>query len=166
MIKRLLVHALAAVLILALAKQFDRPVKNDSNDQSRHFSTQFPIPDSVQAILTVACYDCHSNNTRYPWYAEFQPIAGMMDEHVVHGKKALNFSEFASYRPRKQFHKMEEVAELVRDSLMPIADYLKMHDDAVLTEAQRQTIYAWVSATHDSMRSFYPPDSLKARRRQ
>lgn len=165
MVTRILLHILAAAFVVFLGMQFDRPERNESNDQSRHISTLFPVPDSVEAILKVACYDCHSNNTRYPWYANVQPVAGMMAEHVEHGKKDLNFSEFASYRMRRQFHKMEEVANMVRDTLMPIPDYLRMHKDAVLSEAQRQTLYAWVDATRDSMRVLYPADSLKARRR-
>jgi hypothetical protein len=166
MIKRIVFSLFAAALLLAVGKQFDRPVKNDSNDQTKHIATLFPVPDSVETILRTACYDCHSNNTRYPWYSEIQPVGLWMDDHVRHGKKDLNFSEFASYRPRRQFRKMEEVEELVRDGLMPIPDYLKMHDDAVLNESQRQTLFAWVRSTRDSMKNLYHPDSLKARPRK
>jgi hypothetical protein len=165
MIRRILYYTAAAGLLLLLGMQFDRPAKNDSNDQSKHFSTQFPIPDSVETILRAACYDCHSNSTRYPWYAEIQPIGIWMDGHIREGKKEINFSEFAAYRPRRQYHKMEEVQEMVQDSLMPLPSYLRMHGDAVLTEVQKNTLFAWVSTTRDSMRNFYHPDSLRARKR-
>jgi hypothetical protein len=166
MIRRILYYAAAAGLFLLVGMQFDRPMKNDSNDQSKHFSTQFPLPDSVESILRTACYDCHSNATRYPWYAEIQPIGKWIDGHIREGKKEINFSEFASYRPRRQYHKMEEVQEMVQDSLMPIPSYLLMHHDASLSAAQQQLLFAWVKTTRDSMKNFYHPDSLKARKRQ
>jgi len=165
MLKRLFLYTLAGIAVVLLGMQFDRPERNISNDQTKHFSTLYPIPDTVQAILTAACYDCHSNNTRYPWYAEFQPVAGVLDDHIRHGKKDLNFSEFATYRPRRQYRKMEEVTEMVREDFMPIADYRKMHSDAVLSEGQKALLYAWVSSTHDSMKLRFHPDSLKARKR-
>jgi hypothetical protein len=165
MIKRLVLYSLAGIAVVFLGMQFDRPVRNLSNDHTNHFSTLYPIPDTVRSILTAACYDCHSNYTRYPWYAEFQPVAGVLDDHIRHGKKDLNFSEFALYRPRRQFHKMEEVAELVKDDLMPIADYRKMHPDAVLSEGQKSLLFAWVDASLDSMKHRFHPDSLKARKR-
>lgn len=166
MILKIFISLCAAAALVVIGMQVDRPAKNDSNDQSKHFSTMFPLPDSVQAILTVACYDCHSNNTRYPWYAEVQPVGQWIDDHIRHGKKDLNFSEFASYRPRRQYIKIEQIEEMVSEQLMPIPDYLRMHDDARLTDAQKQTLFAWVKATRDSMKHFYHPDSLKGRPRQ
>ena len=165
MFTKLFFAILFSMIILFLGKQFDRPVKNNSNDQIHHLSTLFPIPDSVDVILRVACYDCHSNNTRYPWYAEIQPIGLWLDEHIRYGKKDLNFSEFASYRPRKQFHKMEEIEEMVREGNMPLPSYLIAHKDAVFSEDQKQTLYGWTKSVRDSMKKIHHPDSLRARRR-
>ncbi|MFA5835122.1 MAG: heme-binding domain-containing protein [Bacteroidota bacterium] len=165
MVKKLIVYVLAALLIVFIGMQFDRTVKNNSNDQTKHISTLYILPDSVEAILSTACYDCHSNNTRYPWYAEVQPIGRWLNDHIQQGKKELNFSEFASYRPRRQFHKLEEVVEMVKENSMPLPSYTIMHNDAVLNDGQKALLYSWVSATHDSMKLAFHPDSLKARRR-
>lgn len=165
MLKNLFIYSLAGVIVVLLGMQFDRPERNLSNDQTKHISTLYAVPDSVQAILTAACYDCHSNYTRYPWYAEFQPIAGFLNEHIQKGKKDLNFSEFASYRPRRQFHKMEEVVEMVKENWMPLPSYIEMHQDAILTEGQKSMLYAWVGTVQDSMKARFHPDSLKARKR-
>lgn len=165
MVKKLIVYVLAALLIVFIGMQFDRTVKNNSNDQTKHISTLYILPDSVEAILSTACYDCHSNNTRYPWYAEVQPIGRWLNDHIQQGKKELNFSEFASYRPRRQFHKLEEVVEMVKENSMPLSSYTIMHNDAVLNDGQKALLYSWVSATHDSMKLAFHPDSLKARRR-
>lgn len=165
MVKRLFLYSLAGAVVVFLGMQFSRPEQNLSNDQTQHLSTLYPLPDSVQAILTVACYDCHSNLTRYPWYASFQPVAGMMDQHIRHGKKDLNFSEFVTYRPRKQYRRMEQIAEMVKENEMPIPSYLSMHKDAILTDGQKEVLYRWVEATRDSMRKVFPEDSLKMRKR-
>jgi hypothetical protein len=150
-----------AVIIIVVSAQFFRPAKNNSNDQARHFSTLYPLPDSVESILKVACYDCHSNNTRYPWYAEIQPVGWWLNDHIRHGKKDLNFSEFASYRIRRQYRKLQEIGELVEENAMPLPDYLRMHNDAILTQRQKETFYAWVKATRDTIAVHTPADSLK-----
>jgi hypothetical protein len=164
--KKILKFAGVAVLLVAVGAQFFRPEKNNSNDQTKHLSTLYPLPDSVEAILTVACYDCHSNNTRYPWYAEIQPVGWKLNDHIQYGKKDLNFSEFASYPARRQYRKLKEIGELVEENAMPLPDYLRMHKDAVLTQQQKETLYAWVKATRDTIAAHTPADSLKPRPRQ
>ncbi|MEI7905830.1 MAG: heme-binding domain-containing protein [Bacteroidota bacterium] len=165
MLKKIVIYIFAALVVLLLGMQFDRPAKNNSNDQSKHISTLYPVPDSIESILTVACYDCHSNNTRYPWYAEVQPAARFLNNHIQGGKKDLNFSEFASYRPRRQFRKLEQAAELIKEGEMPLPSYTLIHKDAVLTDHQRELLYAWIQVTRDSMKVMFHPDSLKARKR-
>ncbi len=85
-------------LILLVLIQFIRPAKNSSSAQSANDITlHYSVPDSVLAVLKRSCYDCHSNNTVYPWYDRVQPIAWWLQYHINHGKRALNFSEFAAY---------------------------------------------------------------------
>jgi len=165
MLKKIILYVLSAVLIVFIGMQFDRPTMNNSNNQAKHISTLYFVPDSVEAILSMACYDCHSNNTRYPWYAEVQPIGRWLNDHIQQGKKDLNFSEFASYRPRRQFHKLEEVVEMLKENSMPLPSYTIMHTDAVLNASQQEILYSWVRATHDSMKTVFHPDSLTARKR-
>ncbi|MFA6469671.1 MAG: heme-binding domain-containing protein [Bacteroidota bacterium] len=165
MFKKVFRFIILAAGIVFLGMQVDRPAKNISNDQSKHLSTVFAIPESVDSILTVACYDCHSNNTRYPWYAEFQPVGQWLDGHIRLGKKELNFSEFASYRPRKQYHKLEEIEEMVKDNLMPLSDYTIMHHDARLSDNQKSLLIAWTKTIQDSLKLIHHPDSLKVQKR-
>ncbi|HNH22632.1 MAG TPA: heme-binding domain-containing protein, partial [Ferruginibacter sp.] len=107
-----------------------------------------------------SCNDCHSNNTVYPWYAEVQPVAWWLNEHIEDGKKDLNFSEFASYRPRRQYKKLEEINELVKENEMPLNSYLWIHKDAKLSDQQKLTLANWVEATRDTLEARYPIDSL------
>ncbi len=155
---------LGLLVLLALA-QFIRPARNLSNDQTNHFSTKYPLPDSVRAILEVACYDCHSNNTRYPWYAEVQPVAAWLANHIDEGKRELNFSSFTTRRIAIQNHKLEELIKLVREGEMPLSSYTWIHRDAILSQAQKDLLINWAQSTMDSIKMHYPADSLVLRRR-
>ena len=101
------------------------------------------MPAEVDAILKSSCYDCHSNNTHYPWYANIQPVAWWLADHVNEGKREINFNEFLTYKPKKAHHKMEEVAEMVNEGEMPLQSYTIVHRDASLSDAQRKLVADW-----------------------
>lgn len=143
-INRILV-ALLAVLLLA---QFIRPEKNSAaGEQPNDIFKHYPATPEVQAIVEKACYDCHSNNTNYPWYAEVQPVAWWINDHVVDGKRHLNFSEFATYKPKKANHKLEEVFEEVEKHEMPLNSYTWIHAEARLTPEEQQMLIDWAKST-------------------
>ncbi|HTM66246.1 MAG TPA: heme-binding domain-containing protein [Flavipsychrobacter sp.] len=131
------------VLIVVVVIQFFRPQKNQSREESKSITTVYTIPANVQPLLEQACYDCHSNYTSYPWYDRIQPVAWWLQHHVNDGKKELNFSEFAGYTPKRQAHKLKEVAEQVEKGEMPITSYTWMHPKARLTNDQKQLIINW-----------------------
>lgn len=162
--KKYLKPILYTLLALFLLAQFIRPAKNLSNDQSRHLSTKYPIPAEVKSVLKVACYDCHSNYTIYPWYAEVQPVAAWLANHVDEGKRELNFSELTTRRIAVQNHKMEEVIEMVREGEMPLASYTWVHRDAILSQEQKDLLINWAQSVMDSIKAQYPADSLVLRR--
>jgi hypothetical protein len=155
---------LGGILILI---QFFRPEKNLSDDQTFDISTKYQMPDDVKHVLAIACNDCHSNKTVYPWYAEVQPFAWFLNHHVVDGKRHLNFSTFTKLPIAVQNHKFEETIEMVEKKEMPLESYtyLGLHKDANLTEEQRTLIINWVKTQLDSLKSQYPADSLKMKRR-
>ncbi len=154
------------LLIVFIAIQFFRPAKNRSEGIGPNdITTKYPVPDSVQQILKVACYDCHSNNTRYPWYAEIQPVAWWLANHIKDGKRGLNFSEYASYPIRKQYNRLDDISKLVKNGQMPLSSYTFIHKDAVLNEDQKALIDRWTSDLMADIRSKYPPDSLLRKQR-
>lgn len=163
MIKKILLGLLAVLVII----QFIRPEQNLSDDRTHDIRTKYEVPTEVGNILTVACNDCHTNNTAYPWYANVQPIAWMLNDHVVDGKRHLNFSEFTTLPLAVQFHKLEEVVEQVEEAEMPLPSYtyLGLHAEANLSAEQRQTLTNWAKSQMDWLRSQYPPDSLIMKRR-
>ena len=140
MIKKIL-YVLLAVLVII---QFFRPQRNEAAGPfPNDVNNSFPMTAEVKATLETACFDCHSNNTRYPWYANVQPVAWWLQNHVNEGKSELNFSEFASYAPKKQHHKFEEIKEAVTDGWMPLDSYKWIHKDAKLTKEQSTAIAKW-----------------------
>ncbi len=157
---------LYGLLGLFLVIQLFRPAKNLSNDQTHHISTKYHVPDDVNQLLSVACSDCHSNKTEYPWYAEVQPAAWWLAHHVKEGKQHLNFSEFTKRKIATQNHKFEEIIELVKEEEMPLPSYtwFGLHPEAKLTDEQRQLLVSWAAVQMDTLRSQYPADSLIMRR--
>jgi len=141
------------VLVIAfVAIQFFRPDRNiDSQASSSDISGVFSTPDSVKVILQNACYDCHSNNTRYPWYVNIQPAGWWMAGHIKEAKDGLNFSEFGGYTPRKQISKLEGVAGVLEKDFMPLKSYRMMHKEARLSADEKSLIIDWAQKSADSI---------------
>jgi hypothetical protein len=155
-------------LIILFVVQFIRPTKNNSNDNTHHISTKYRVPAEVDTILKVACYDCHSNNTAYPWYSNLQPAAWFLSNHVKDGKKHLNFSEFTKLSIAIQNHKLEEIIEEVEEKEMPLASYtyVGLHANAKLNDEQRLTLNTWAREQINYLKATYPADSLKMKKRK
>jgi hypothetical protein len=149
------------LLIIFVVIQFFQPEANKTTTASvNHIAKLYNVPTNVEQVLIDACYDCHSNNTNYPWYSNIQPIAWWLDEHIKDGKKHLNFDEFATYKLRRQYHKMEEVITEVKAGEMPLKSYTLIHSSAKLTSQQQVLLTQWAQSVMDSMQAQYPIDSL------
>ena len=159
-----IIKSIALLLFAALIViQFFRLEKNLSaidGPEANDISKVYPVPQEVASILESSCYDCHSNNTHYPWYANFQPVAWWLADHIKEGKKEINFSEFASYRIGRQYKKLEEIKKEVEEGEMPLQSYTIIHGDAKLSAAQKEILLQWASTTRDSIKANYPADSL------
>ena len=141
---------LLATGIVFIAIQFIQPAKNSNNQVlTKDISKSIPVPDSVQAILKNACYDCHSNNTRYPWYAYIQPTAWLLSSHIAEAKGKLNFSEFGNYSPRRQISKLDGIANSIKDGIMPLSSYKLMHKNARLTQSEKELLIKWAKQSQD-----------------
>lgn len=129
---------------ILIAIQFFQPVRNQSVQvKNMGIEKVMAIPDNIQAILKNSCYDCHSNNTRYPWYASIQPGAWWMASHIKKGKADLNFDEFGDYSRRRQNSKLKSIVSSVEDETMPIPSYLLIHKNAALSKAEQTLIKRW-----------------------
>lgn len=143
--------------IIFLAIQFVRPPKNSAaGPDPRDILVHHPAPPAVQEILRNACYDCHSNTTRYPWYAEIQPFSWWLATHINDGKKHLNFSAFFDYSTKRADHKLEEAAEEVLAGKMPLPSYTLAHPEARLSPEQIQALTTWITAVRSRILSAPP----------
>lgn len=132
------------LLIFVLIQFYPRPKKNISSPQSSNSIEQlYPIQDSILQVLKAACYDCHSNNTNYPWYSNIQPIAWFLNRHIVEGKKELNLDEFGTYSKRRRQSKLKAIFNQVKDGEMPLTSYLLMHKKARLSDKESNMIIKW-----------------------
>ena len=140
------------LLLVFIGIQFIRPARNISGQAVPADITKlYSVPAHVQAILKTSCYDCHSNNTQYPWYANVQPAGWLLAKHVKDGKAALNFNEFGNYTQRRQLNKLRSIASQVKDGEMPLQSYTWIHQDAKLSAAGKTLIIDWVTRTRDSL---------------
>ena len=164
MLKKFLIGLLVVLVLI----QFFRPEKNNSNDLTHDVSTKYKVPEEVSHILRVACNDCHSNKTNYPWYAQIQPVAWWLNDHVTEGKEHLNFSSFTQLPIAVQNHKFEEVIEVIDENEMPLESYtyLGLHPEAKLTEDQKTALKTWAREQMDLLKQTYPADSLVLKRRK
>ena len=160
-LKRILI-VLAGLFILL---QFYRSPRNQSStNPSNDISASFNVPADVQGIFRTSCYDCHSDTTHYPWYAKVQPVGWWLNGHIEQGKRQLNFSEYSSYRLRRQYNKFGDIIEQLEGDEMPLPAYLIIHTDAKLSQDQKGKIIAWAQAMRGSMKAKYPQDSLVVKR--
>lgn len=143
MVKKILV----GLLLLVAVMQLLQPTRNISEGPFENdISKAYAIPADVQLVLTQKCYDCHSNNTHYPWYIHIQPIGWWMASHIKEAKDELNFNEFKTYNQKRAAHKLEELVEVVEDGTMPIQSYVWLHSEAKVTPAETQAIKNWVQS--------------------
>jgi hypothetical protein len=157
MLKRILLFLLIAFVII----QFIHPKPNRSTgDQPNAVGKVYTVPENVKGILAKACNDCHTNNTRYPWYSKIQPVDWWLDSHIKEGKTKINFDEYTNKPLRYQYHKMEETIEMVKDGNMPLKSYTWIHKDAILTTDEKDQLINWAESVMDTLKSRYPIDSL------
>jgi hypothetical protein len=151
------VRSLARTLTLTsmgalLAAQLVRPVR--TNPPSRG---DLAAPPEVMDILRHACYDCHSNQTRWPWYSAIAPVSWLVDRDVNEARRRLNFSYWADYAydPGTRVHKLGEIGKLVANGEMAPWYYRMLHHEARLTRSQRETILHWIA--HENSNPESPP---------
>lgn len=157
---------LLILLIILVCIQFIKPEKNiAANASVNNISTVYTVPEEVKSILQKSCYDCHSNNTVYPWYANIQPVAWWLNDHIEEGKEEINFDEFATYRPARQYRKLKEIHDEVDEGEMPLSSYTLIHSNAKLSESDKKKLLDWIASTKTVMESKYPADSLTLKKK-
>jgi hypothetical protein len=143
-----------ALLVIAQAARPDMSLPN--SDPAHAIDKAAAVPPAVDEILKRSCYDCHSSKTRWPWYSKIAPSSWLLARDVNAGRKELSFSEFATYQPRKQYHKLEEACDQVKQGDMPLWFYLPLHPGAKLSDADKQTFCTWTQQVRAQIAAVHP----------
>ena len=144
--------------------QFFRIDKNNPVPTPRmDFLTIKNTPEATANLIRTGCYDCHSNEAKYPWYSNIQPIGWFLADHIKEGRKELNFSTFATYDVKRQAHKLYEAAEIVEKGEMPLDSYVLIHSEANFSPAQKEQLIKYFKLVESEIRLMnnLPPDEKK-----
>lgn len=148
----MLKNILLILVVVLVLIQFIRPKANVSTDPTpAALKAHYPLPDSVESILATACYDCHSNNSRYPWYDKVAPASWLVAYHIKGGKRHLNFDTFDDYPVKRKVKRLKDISETIEKGEMPISTYTAVHKDARLTPAQKKILMDWADGLSRSI---------------
>jgi hypothetical protein len=139
-------RAVLAIVAGACAIQLVRPARtNPVTDPARTMTSVTRLPASVLAVLEKGCRDCHSNDTRWPWYSNVAPVSWFVIDHVNQGRRQFNYSDWAQYDEDNVPRLLKDVCELTRKGAMPMSSYLWMHEDARLSERDVSILCNWTN---------------------
>jgi hypothetical protein len=139
------VFLLLFVAALVVAQLASPECTNPQAVAGRAIEAHVQVPPAVGTILSRACYDCHSNQTRWPWYSRISPVSFLIADHVKDGRARINFSEWD--RPGKSSaSRLESICEEVSEGKMPISFYLRIHSEARLSPEDVRVLCEWAKA--------------------
>ena len=141
---KLLKIILIILVIVFAALQFV-PVKMPENAEAGKddLISSGVVPQDISSILRTSCYDCHSNQTSYPWYSKVAPASWLLAKDIREGRDDLNFSGWGSYNKRRQIGNLDKIKEEVTSGEMPLRNYLLIHRNARLSSEQRNALGKW-----------------------
>lgn len=137
--------------IIVLIQFFPSGRPDSITDNPDDLMVNNQLPDEVSKLLKTTCYDCHSNETKYPWYSYVAPVSWLISHDVNEGKEHLNFSEWESLDKMKKAKNLDGIVDEVSDGGMPMLIYPVMHPEAKLKKADRQAIVDWAEAYGESL---------------
>lgn len=139
--KKQTILGLVALLIVLQFFRIDKT--NPSSDPGSDYLASTNAGPEISQLLKSACYDCHSHESKYPWYTNIQPVGWWIKSHINGGRQHLNFSEWTSYTQKKKDHKTEEVIEEIKSRHMPMKSYTWAHSEARLSDDDIATLVTW-----------------------
>lgn len=148
-----LARIIFAIVVLTLVGL--QLVHTPRNESARHspddLFVKYAAHEDVKNAIRESCYDCHSDNTRYPWYDTIQPIAWWVGRHIDEGKDHVNFSEFGRYSTKRAARKLEQSYEEIDGDTMPLLTYRLMHPKSRFSPETKKQVLAWLDATQDKI---------------
>jgi hypothetical protein len=146
MMRRVVRVAGVVVAVAMVVSQFIRPARtNPVTDPARTLLHIRPMPAHVAAAFDRACRDCHSNDTRWPWYSQVAPVSWFVIDHVNHGRSHFNYSDWSRYDAEESRRLLTAACRLTREQEMPLSSYTWMHRQARLSPADIEAICDWTA---------------------
>lgn len=136
------------ILVLAAAFLLAQTIRTERSNPP--ISSDISCDPGVRSLLRKACYDCHSNETIWPWYSGIAPFSWLVTNDVREARRHLNFSEWGGYDSDTRLYKLKGIAEEVREGEMPLWYYSIVHKGARLDAAERDRILSWAEAASQS----------------
>jgi hypothetical protein len=150
-LKFLKIIAWLALVALIVIQFFPITLNESDTVPQSDFMVENQVPATIKNRLQVSCYDCHSNNTDYPWYSKIQPAAWYLEDHIQEGKDELNFNEWAEYSDRRKNSKLRSIISQIEEDKMPLDSYTLIHKDAILSDEDKRVIIDYMTALKDSL---------------
>ena len=154
MVRKILKWVAAVVALVFVGIQFaPSGLTNAAVDESRTINTRLRVTPQVSAVLARSCNDCHTQQTRLPWYSRVAPASWLLADHVREGREHLNFSDWAAYDAEEQDLLLQNICRTARRGVMPLPSYLYVHRDARLSQGDVKTLCEWADAERDRLQA-------------
>lgn len=139
----ILVVVFAAMQVIVIKK------KVPETDPALEYTKNETVPDDIAGLIKASCYDCHSYETRYPWYSNVAPVSWLLNSHIQEARKHLNFSVWGEYSSKRKMAMKEECREMLEENEMPLKSYLLMHPEARLSDKEKDALMQWFNLQAD-----------------
>jgi len=145
--KKFIKYFVIFIIVALVVIQFFRPDKTVATSMTADdINKKMQIPANIQGIFKRSCYDCHSNETKWPWYSAVAPVSWVIADDITKGRAKMNFSEWGKMKESKQEQRLSDICEQIKEDKMPLPKYLLLHKDNTLSKAEKDTIYGWVKS--------------------
>jgi hypothetical protein len=143
-VRKVLKYMLTTIVVIGALIQFYRPARTNLPVNPVHtIQAHTNMPPDVEATLRRACFDCHSNESRWPWYSNVAPASWLLTQHVNGARQQMNFSEWDRESGPRAVRRFDSICDEVTQGGMPLPSYLILHADARLSPEDVKSICAW-----------------------
>lgn len=147
-LKKKIIYGILGIFVIIQFFRIDKG--NPAINPDMDFVVLSSAPEDIRDLLRTSCYDCHSNETVYPWYSNVAPISWWVKDHINDARGHLNFSVWGEYNEKRKDHKLEEIVDEVTEHEMPLKSYLIAHSEAKLDDNQREQLTNWIQSLRAS----------------
>ena len=146
---KILGYFLAVILVLIQFYPTNKPLTYVNNPNGLLENSQ--VPNHISNLLKSACYDCHSNETKYPWYASIAPLKWLIYSDINQGREELNFSDWNTISKEEKADILDDISTIILEEEMPLKKYVLLHSEAKLSLKDREDISNWAELALENL---------------